>query len=168
MPEYVFGGDGVGDDDTAFQVATLDDMIAHDKLLERYPWLSAQILNRWRRRRLVRTFRGKGCIMYSMRELDRALESEMHLDDEPEARQRPIPQTSRNDEAIATAIRHEHSLRTLSKNGVLDEKWLETVNRDRERVGLGPVTAEPRDPERYAQKRPAPKGQRKIRPSGGD
>lgn len=156
------------DDDTAFQVATLDDMIAHDKLLERYPWLSAQILNRWRRRRLVRTFRGKGCVMYSMRELDQALETEMRLVDPPAERQRAVPQISKNDEAIAAAIRHEHSLRTMSNNGVLKEEWLETVNRDRERVGLGPVTAEPRHPERYAQKKPAPKGRPKNRPSGGD
>lgn len=152
-----------GEQDTAFTLATLDDMIAHEKLLERYPWLSAQILNRWRRKRLVRTFRGKGCVLYSMQELNRALESEMRLDDPAEVRQRPIPQISMKDEAVAAAIRHERSLRTLSKDRVLQAEWLDEVNRHREQVGLGPVTAEPRSqhPEDKAQKGPAPAGRRK-------
>jgi len=60
---------------------TLDDMITHNDLLERYPWLSAQILNGWRRRGLIRTFRGtKAMIVYSRAELDHALNVDLRLE----------------------------------------------------------------------------------------
>jgi hypothetical protein len=35
----------------------IDDMITHDQPLERYTWLSAQIIGRWRRKRGLRYFK---------------------------------------------------------------------------------------------------------------
>ncbi|MEY9531183.1 putative site-specific integrase-resolvase [Sinorhizobium fredii] len=35
-------------------------MIEHDALLEKYEWLSAQIVNRWKRTGAIRYFRGRG------------------------------------------------------------------------------------------------------------
>lgn len=55
-------------------------MISHEDLLERYPWLSGQIINRWRRKGLIRSFRGKGVLLYSKTDLDDALNSEMRID----------------------------------------------------------------------------------------
>lgn len=56
----------------------IDDMIQHEQALEQYPWLSAQILNRWRRDGLVRCFKGKeGRVVYPKSDLARALEKEL-------------------------------------------------------------------------------------------
>jgi len=132
--------------DTNFAQATLDEMITHDQALERYPWLSAQIINRWRRRRLIRYFRGKGCVLYSKAELDRALESEMRIDDPPEPRQRPPRTPSERDKAISAVVTEEESLRLISKGGVLSADQVEQINRKRQEVDLGPTTSEPRLP----------------------
>ncbi|MBB3410657.1 hypothetical protein FHT87_004589 [Rhizobium sp. BK316] len=76
----------------ATSAVTLDDMTPHDVVLERYPWLTAQILNRWRRERRIRSFRGReGVVVYSRSELDVALEAEFRFDGSPEPRMRRPP-----------------------------------------------------------------------------
>lgn len=77
---------------TAASAVTLDDMIPHDVVLERYPWLSAQILNRWRREQQIRSLRGRdGATVYSRSELERALDAELRFDDPPEPRVKKPP-----------------------------------------------------------------------------
>lgn len=96
-----------------FPPASLDSMIAHDDVLERYPWLSAQILNRWRRKRLIRSFRGSnGTIVYSVPELELALCSEMRLEleAEPSVRSRKY---ERNDSPEADIIHERLSMRKV-------------------------------------------------------
>lgn len=62
----------------SFPPARIDDAISHDEALERYPWLSGQILARWRRERFVRHMRGRqGVYVYLKADLDRAIEKEM-------------------------------------------------------------------------------------------
>lgn len=130
----------------AFASVSLDDMISHNSVQECYPWLSAQIINRWRRKRLIRYFRGKGCVLYSKTELDRALESEMRIDDPPEPRQRPPWTPRERDKAISAVVTEEQSLRLISKGGVLSADQVEQINRKRQEVDLGPTTSEPRLP----------------------
>lgn len=56
----------------------LDDLITHDDLLARYPWLSGQIIGRWRRKRGLRYFRGgKEMIVYPMSDIVRCLNEDM-------------------------------------------------------------------------------------------
>ncbi|MBP2540031.1 hypothetical protein J2768_002468 [Agrobacterium tumefaciens] len=57
-----------------FPSVTIDEMISHDDLLERYPWLSAQNVNKWRRAGIIRFFNGKrGMLVYPMGDIERAL-----------------------------------------------------------------------------------------------
>lgn len=56
----------------------LNQMIQHDQALEEFPFLSAQILNRWRRDGKVRFFKGKeGKVSYPRTDLNDALIKEM-------------------------------------------------------------------------------------------
>lgn len=58
---------------------TIDDMIEHDVLLERYDWLSAQIVNRWKRSGAIRYFRGRGGkLVYPIDDIRSAIEAEMN------------------------------------------------------------------------------------------
>ncbi|WP_063824026.1 hypothetical protein [Rhizobium leguminosarum] len=60
---------------------SLDDLILHDHVLDAYPWLSAQILNRWRRKRAIRAFTGKeGKIVYPKADLAIAITQEMECE----------------------------------------------------------------------------------------
>lgn len=57
----------------------LDDMITHDELLERYTWLSGQIVKRWKRKHGLRYFRGaKSLIAYALSDVVRCLAEEMN------------------------------------------------------------------------------------------
>jgi len=57
----------------------LEEMITHAELLERYPWLTSQAINRWRRERGLRYFKGgKGAIVYARSDIERALTDEMN------------------------------------------------------------------------------------------
>ncbi|MDK1493348.1 hypothetical protein QN219_25420 [Sinorhizobium sp. 7-81] len=61
------------------QPFTIDDMIEHDVLLERYEWLSAQILNKWKRSGVIRGFRGRGGkLVYPKIDICLALEVELN------------------------------------------------------------------------------------------
>lgn len=58
---------------------TIDDMIEHDVLLDRYDWLSAQILNRWKRSGAIRCFRGRGGkLVYPINDIRLAVADEMN------------------------------------------------------------------------------------------
>lgn len=60
-----------------FSPISIDDMIQHEQALEQYPWLSAQILNRWRRDGVIRCFRGKeGRQVYPKADIARAIAME--------------------------------------------------------------------------------------------
>lgn len=60
----------------------LSEMILHETALEQFPWLSAQILNRWRRQQIIRAFKGKdGKVAYPMSDLERALTKELGCDE---------------------------------------------------------------------------------------
>jgi predicted DNA-binding transcriptional regulator AlpA len=62
----------------SFPPASIDDIIAHDEALEKYTFLSAQILNRWLRQGSIRSFRGKdGKTVYAKADLSCALDAEM-------------------------------------------------------------------------------------------
>ncbi|MDX0802511.1 hypothetical protein GOD37_26550 [Sinorhizobium medicae] len=57
----------------------IDDMVEHDVLLQRYDWLSAQILNRWKRSGAIRYFRGRGGkLVYPINDIRSAIEAEMN------------------------------------------------------------------------------------------
>jgi hypothetical protein len=59
----------------------LDDMVAHDDVLEKYTWLSGHILNRWKRTGAIRFFRGaKGTIWYPKQDLNDALIAELSVE----------------------------------------------------------------------------------------
>lgn len=63
-------------------IVRLSEMILHDVALEEYPWLSAQILNRWRRQQVIRAFKGKdGKVAYPMSDLEMALTKELGWDE---------------------------------------------------------------------------------------
>ncbi|WP_234711299.1 hypothetical protein [Sinorhizobium medicae] len=54
-------------------------MVEHDVLLQRYDWLSAQILNRWKRSGAIRYFRGRGGkLVYPINDIRLAVETEMN------------------------------------------------------------------------------------------
>ena len=56
----------------------LDDMIMHDVLLERYSWLTPQIIHRWRRSGAIRAFRGRdGKFVYPLGDITKAFNSEL-------------------------------------------------------------------------------------------
>lgn len=98
---------------------TLDDIISHDVVLERYPWLSAQILNRWRREQRIRSFRGRdGITVYSRSELESALDAGLRFDDPPEPRVRKAPPPP-NQRFVAEAdqIRERLFMESLSTKG---------------------------------------------------
>ncbi|NTZ90488.1 hypothetical protein [Agrobacterium tumefaciens] len=60
--------------DRDFPPVTLTEMITHDELIERWPWLTAQTVNKWRRAGAIRSFRGKkGILVYPMGDIERAL-----------------------------------------------------------------------------------------------
>lgn len=64
-------------------IASLDEMIPHDQVLEAYPWLTPQILNRWRRERAIRVFKGReGKPVYPRADLVIALNQETKCEDE--------------------------------------------------------------------------------------
>lgn len=57
----------------------IDEMIEHDILLERYEWLSAQIVNKWKRSGAIRYFRGRGGkLVYPINDIRLAVEAEMN------------------------------------------------------------------------------------------
>ncbi|WP_193444956.1 hypothetical protein [Rhizobium indigoferae] len=61
-----------------FTPISIDDLITHDQVLEQYPFLSAQILNRWLREETIRCFKGKdGRTVYPKSDLSAALDKEM-------------------------------------------------------------------------------------------
>lgn len=127
-----------------FPSATLDDMISHEDVQLNYPWLGSHILNRWRRQGKIRYFRGKRSLLYSRKELDLAIESDMRVD-VVEERQKPKPplpsDRQRKDQAQADVIREEFSLRSIfSHKGELSSEWLEHVNARRSQVGLPPTS----------------------------
>ncbi len=63
-------------------IVRLSEMILHDVALEQYPWLSAQILNRWKRQQVIRSFKGKdGKVAYPMSDLEMALTKELGWDE---------------------------------------------------------------------------------------
>lgn len=112
--------------------------ITHHDLLERYPWLSAQILNGWRRRGLIRTFRGtKGMIVYSRAELDQALNVDLRLDCEDALKLPDIaakrPRTRDRDSAEAAILSERLWLRSLKGNkGLSPDEEAEFERRLRE------------------------------------
>jgi len=62
----------------SFPPVSIDDLITHDEVLEKYTFLSAQILNRWLRQGSIRRFRGKdGKTVYAKADLSCALDAEM-------------------------------------------------------------------------------------------
>lgn len=64
-------------------VVSLDEMIPHDQVLDAYPWLTPQILNRWRRERAIRAFKGKeGKPVYPKADLAIAMTKEMECDND--------------------------------------------------------------------------------------
>jgi len=68
-----------------FPPVSLEEMIAHNDLIERYPWLTAQILNKWRREKRIRTFRGKeGVVVYPMSDLVRVVNEDLRFDPDAE------------------------------------------------------------------------------------
>lgn len=98
---------------------SLDDMIPHDVVLERYPWLTAQILNRWRREQRIRSFRGRdGITVYSRSELESALDAGLRFDDAPEPRvKKPPPAHNQRFVAEADQIRERLYLERISGKG---------------------------------------------------
>ena len=67
---------------TTFSPFTIDDLILHDKVLDDYPFLSAQILNRWLRDGRIRCFKGKeGKTVYPKSDLSSALVREMECEE---------------------------------------------------------------------------------------
>ncbi|CAN7526220.1 hypothetical protein LJR030_005386 [Rhizobium sp. LjRoot30] len=61
-----------------FASFTIDDLVLHDKVLDDYPFLSAQILNRWLRDGRIRYFKGReGKTVYPKQDLSLALRREM-------------------------------------------------------------------------------------------
>ncbi|MFC3076365.1 hypothetical protein [Shinella pollutisoli] len=83
--------DGTAESD--IPLVDLDDMILHDEVLERYPWLSGHILQRWRRERKIRSFTGKeGKLVYPKSGLCWALTAEMAAPMARESTNEPCPQ----------------------------------------------------------------------------
>lgn len=62
-----------------FPPVTFEEMITHNELLERYPWLTPQIVNRWRRQGAIRVFKGKeGMSVYPMGDLVKAVSDDLN------------------------------------------------------------------------------------------
>ncbi|MDH7805716.1 MULTISPECIES: hypothetical protein [unclassified Rhizobium] len=62
-----------------FPPVTFEEMITHNDLLERYSWLTPQIVNRWRRQGAIRVFKGKeGMSVYPMGDLVKAVSDDLN------------------------------------------------------------------------------------------
>jgi hypothetical protein len=65
-----------------FQPVTFADLITHDAALDDYPWLSAQIISRWRKARMIRVFSGRqGKQVYARSDLERAFNEDFTCDE---------------------------------------------------------------------------------------
>jgi hypothetical protein len=85
-------------DERSLPPVSIDDLIVHDQVLEQYPFLSAQILNRWLREGSIRCFRGKeGKLVYAKADLSSAIGNDMaaiRVDDDPAPPAAPAPPSS--------------------------------------------------------------------------
>ncbi|CDN92521.1 hypothetical protein [Agrobacterium tumefaciens] len=67
--------------DRTFPPVTFEEMITHNELLERYPWLTPQIVNRWRRQGAIRRFVGReGMFVYPMGDIVRVINEETRFE----------------------------------------------------------------------------------------
>ncbi|OQP86014.1 hypothetical protein BTR14_13100 [Rhizobium rhizosphaerae] len=70
---------------------TIDEMVPHDVLLEQHPWLTPQMLSKWRRKGLLRSIRGRdGKLVYPRSDLDRAVTAALVQESEDEEPEQPV------------------------------------------------------------------------------
>lgn len=108
--------------DRSFPPVTFEEMITHDDLLERYPWLSAQNVNKWRRAGIIRVFKGKrGMPVYPMGDIERALTDSLDatIENYGEAQSSPgdLPEQASNSQ-------HEMS----EADQIRERLWLRQIN----------------------------------------
>lgn len=112
-----------GMSDRSFPPVTFEDMITHNDLLERHPWLTAQNLNKWRRSGSIRFFTGKrGMFVYPMGDIERALTDTLNASIEIDSGAAPSPieprehaSTSHRGMSEADQIREQLWLRQINE-----------------------------------------------------
>lgn len=109
--------------DRSFPPVSLEEMISHSELLERYTWLTPQIVNRWRRAGVIRRFAGKeGIFVYPMSDLVRAVNEELSASIEETSVEQPPATTpalepapeNRREMSEADQIRERQFLQELA------------------------------------------------------
>jgi len=69
----------------------LEDMIGHDELVEKYDWLSGQMLNKWKSTGAIRFFHGaRGKVMYPLQDVEAALNADLQLGEAVAPGQKPV------------------------------------------------------------------------------
>ncbi|MBO9186808.1 hypothetical protein ACQZ4Y_20145 [Rhizobium sp. L80/93] len=111
---------------------TLDDMVGQDELLERFPWLSAQMLNKWLAAGRIRYLHGKsGKIVYPISDMHRAVDAELRIDEPVATQRKPPPSTRDRDQTAEVAeILRRQSLEKIFGKGSVPEEYLVSTEFD--------------------------------------
>ncbi|MGA1800576.1 hypothetical protein [Rhizobium sp. HT1-10] len=111
---------------------TLSDMVGHDELLEKYTWLSAQMLNKWRAAGRVRYLHGKsGKIAYPIEDIHVALTLELRLDvPAPSETKATPPKSNKDDTPEVAEILRRLSLEKIFGKGNIPAEYLEPTTID--------------------------------------
>lgn len=119
-----------------FRRAALEQMIAHDQALETFPFLSAQILNRWRRDGKVRFFKGKeGKIIYPREDLNDALNKELSCGETEDLR--ACGNTKTSGSAQSREEQASTDTGTMTEADALREKlWLRSISSPQKKNSL--------------------------------
>lgn len=107
----------------------LSEMILHETALEQFPWLSAQILNRWRRQQVIRAFKGKdGKVAYPMSDLEMALTKELGWDESEDQEASGITRGSGSTKS--QGAKASTDIGTMSEADALSERlWKESLSK---------------------------------------
>ena len=108
--------------DRDFPPVKITEMITHDELIERCPWLTAQIVNKWRRTGAIRFFGGKnGMIVSAISDIERAITETLNASLEIYRGPPRSPSASRDH---ASAVSREMS----EADKIREEMWLRELN----------------------------------------
>ena len=89
----------------------LEDMVGHDELVEKYDWLSGQMLNKWKSTGAIRFFHGaRGKVMYPLQDVEAALNADLQTGEAAAPVQKPV-MTSQGKMEPASAMSEADQIR---------------------------------------------------------
>ncbi|MFQ6183601.1 hypothetical protein ACLMJV_16860 [Sinorhizobium meliloti] len=126
------------------EMGLIDEMLLHEQALEQYPWLSAQILNRWRRDGVIRCFKGKeGRAAYPKSDLSKALAREMEC--EKSDSQEGYSNTAGNGSAKRREETASTATGTMTEADALREKlWRQSLYKTQKKNSSGSLAPKSR------------------------